>query len=64
MCPAVYLAEVEIFSALVRMLSKSFIEPVSINEVPNIDGSELIGINLYPLPYKVKFTPRSQVNIS
>lgn len=63
-CPAIYLAEVETFSTFVRMLSQSFIEPVSMDEMPDLDNALAAGVNLKPVPYKVKFIRRTDNNLS
>lgn len=57
MCPAIYLAENEIFSAFVQIYSKCFIEPTS-DGFPDIDNAKNTGLTISPVRYKVKFTKR------
>ncbi|GAA5812331.1 hypothetical protein MFLAVUS_005782 [Mucor flavus] len=56
-CPAIYLAEVEIFSAFIQIFSRCSIEPTS-EGMPDIVGAKNAGLTIWPLPYKVKFTER------
>ncbi|KAG2229318.1 cytochrome P450 [Thamnidium elegans] len=56
-CPAIYLAEVEIFSAFIQIFSRCFVEPTS-EGMPDIVGAKNAGLTIWPLPYKVKFTER------
>lgn len=57
-CPAIYLAEVEIFIAFVELLARCFIEPAA-SGMPDIGGAKNAGLTLMPIPYKVKFTKRA-----
>lgn len=65
-CPAIHLAEVEMFVGLIEILSRCTIEPTAKDGLPDINGARHGGISILPLPYKVKFTKRDipLVNIS
>ncbi|KAI8090417.1 cytochrome P450 [Thamnidium elegans] len=58
MCPAIYLAETEIFSAFVQIYSRCFIEPTS-DGFPDIDDARVGSLTIAPVNFKVKFTKRS-----
>ncbi len=62
-CPAIYLAEVEVFSTFVRMLAECFVEPIE-EEMPDLENPQAAGVNLIPIPYKVKFTRRTDSYLS
>ncbi|CAO3700530.1 hypothetical protein CU097_006965 [Rhizopus azygosporus] len=63
MCLGIHLAELELFSFYVRFFSEFTIEPeldAQGNPVPiNIEGFVDEGVVNKPLPYKVRFVPRS-----
>lgn len=56
-CPAIHLAEVEVFSAFIQIFANCSVEP-SLDGMPDIKHVQNIGINLLPPPYKVKFVKR------
>lgn len=58
MCPAIYLAETEIFSAFVQIYSRCMIEPTS-NGFPDIGGARVGSLTITP----VHFTKRSNALI-
>lgn len=57
MCPAVYMAEVEIFSAFIQIFSRCSVEPTA-GGMPDIEGAENAGLTILPHAYKVKFVRR------
>jgi hypothetical protein len=57
-CPAIYLAEVEIYNGFVQLLARSFIEPGPAG-LPDLDGAVNAGLTITPFPYKIKFTKRA-----
>ncbi|CAO3639618.1 unnamed protein product [Cunninghamella echinulata] len=61
-CPAIHLAESEMFYILTRMFAYSTIAPPldkNGNEMPvNIDGA-VNGLVVHPLPFEVRFLPRT-----
>lgn len=61
-CPAIYLAEIEIFQAFTQLFSRCFVEPTDAG-MPDIVGAENAGLTLLPIPYKVKFIKRSDALI-
>ncbi|GAA5808621.1 hypothetical protein MFLAVUS_002013 [Mucor flavus] len=61
-CPAIYLAETEIFSAFVQIYSRCIIEPTS-DGFPDIDGARVGSLTVAPVHFKVKFTKRSNALI-
>lgn len=64
MCAGIYMAEAELLTTFVHVLSRCSIEPIrDINgkeQFPDIDRSVIIGPTMTPAPYKVKFVERSQ----
>ncbi|KAI7889067.1 cytochrome P450 [Mucor mucedo] len=56
-CPAIHMAEVEVFSAFIRIFAHCSVEPSS-DGMPDIDHVQNIGINLLPRPYKVRLVKR------
>ncbi|CEP19492.1 hypothetical protein [Parasitella parasitica] len=63
LCTGIHLAETELFYSLIQVLSRSFIEPVSLSELPDLDGIMDSGITVRPVPYKIKFTKRTNVPV-
>ncbi|KAG2196313.1 hypothetical protein INT47_009308 [Mucor saturninus] len=61
-CPAIYLAEIEIFQAFTQLFSRCFVEPTDAG-MPDIVGAENAGLTILPIPYKVKFIKRSDALI-
>ena len=60
-CPGIYLAEVELFCAVVRLYAKARIEPF--DGLPDLEGCRNGGLTLNPLTYKVKFVKREDALI-
>ncbi|KAI8367441.1 cytochrome P450 [Choanephora cucurbitarum] len=56
-CPGIYLAEAEIFSAFVQLLARASIEP-SDEGLPDLNSTINGGLILQPLPHKLKFVRR------
>ncbi|KAG2204058.1 hypothetical protein INT47_007052 [Mucor saturninus] len=63
MCPGIYIAEVELFTSFIQVLSKCTIEPVrdanGKEQLPDIDHPVTAGLILLPIPYKVNFVERT-----
>ncbi|CEP11847.1 hypothetical protein [Parasitella parasitica] len=57
-CPGIYLAEAEIFNALVQVLSRCKIEADDALGLPDIDHVRSGSITAMTLPYKLKFAKR------
>lgn len=62
-CPAIYLAEIEIFQAFIQLFSRCIVEPTENAGMPDIVGAENAGLTISPIPYKVKFTKRADALI-
>ncbi|KAI7879547.1 cytochrome P450 [Mucor mucedo] len=64
MCAAIYMAEVELFTAFVQVISRCTIEPVRDIDgkeyVPDIDNPVIMGLTLIPAPHKLNFVERTQ----
>lgn len=56
LCPGTYLAEFEIFTVLVRLLSQCKVETQG-NEYPDLNSQTNAGVVITPAPYKVRFVP-------
>lgn len=56
-CPGTYLAEVEMFLALVQILARCSIEPPK-EGMPNIEDARNVGLNVVPPPCKFRFVKR------
>ncbi|KAI8354066.1 cytochrome P450 [Blakeslea trispora] len=56
-CPGIYLAEAEMFSAFVQLFSRASIEP-SDEGLPDLHSATNAGLVLQPHPYKLKFVRR------
>ncbi|OBZ85547.1 hypothetical protein A0J61_06394 [Choanephora cucurbitarum] len=61
-CPGIYLAEAEIFFAVIQLLARANIEPAD-EGLPVLEGAVNAGLSLRPLPYKVKFVRRTDALI-
>lgn len=65
-CPGTYMAEAEILTAFIQVLSRCSIEPVIDSDgkehYPNINHSNNSGLSLTPSPYKIKFVERTKMN--
>lgn len=57
-CPAIYLAETELFAAFIQIFSRCRIEPTS-DGMPDIEGAVSGTLTLMANRYKVKFIKRS-----
>ncbi|KAI8352157.1 cytochrome P450 [Choanephora cucurbitarum] len=57
-CPGIYLAEAEIFFAVIQLLARANIEPAD-EGLPVLEGAVNAGLSLRPVPYKVKFVRRT-----
>lgn len=57
-CPAIYLAETEMFMAFVEIFSRCYVEPVG-NKMPNIHDKLSGALTVFPKSYQVKFIKRS-----
>lgn len=58
LCPAVYLAEVEIFNVFIQTYARCFLEPAD-DGMPDIIGAKNAGLTLLPLPFHCKFVRRT-----
>ncbi|KAL9555452.1 hypothetical protein PS6_002840 [Mucor atramentarius] len=58
-CPGIYLAEAQIFNAMIQVLARCSIEADNALGLPNIHESRSGGVTSMPLPYKLKFVERS-----
>lgn len=57
-CPAISLAETEIFATFVQIFSRCFVEPTS-DGLPDIESAVNSGLTTAPVRYKVKFIKRT-----
>lgn len=63
MCPGIYMAEAELFTSFVNVISRCSIEPVvdstGREHFPNLEHTSNSGITSAPGPYKVNFVERT-----
>jgi hypothetical protein len=64
MCAAIYMAEVEIFTSFIEVISRCTLEPVrdvdGKEQMPDIEIPVITGLTLLPIPYKINFVERTQ----
>ncbi|KAK4514757.1 60S ribosomal protein L26A [Mucor velutinosus] len=58
-CPGAYLAEAQIFNAMIQVLARCFIEADDKLGLPNIHESRSGGVTSMPLPHRLKFVKRT-----
>ncbi|KAI8982678.1 cytochrome P450 [Pilobolus umbonatus] len=56
-CPGIYLAELELYSAFTRLFSQCIVEAA--DELPNLKRPVMVNVITQPRPYKAKFTRRT-----
>ncbi|GAA5795468.1 hypothetical protein HPULCUR_000826 [Helicostylum pulchrum] len=56
-CPAIYLAETEMFMAFIAIFSTCYVEPNN-NQMPNIHDKLSGALTICPKSYQVKFIKR------
>ncbi|KAF1802550.1 cytochrome P450 [Mucor lusitanicus] len=59
LCPGIYLAEAQIFNAMIQVLARCSIEADDELGLPNIHESRNGGVTSMPLPYRLKFVKRA-----
>ncbi|KAI8982619.1 cytochrome P450 [Pilobolus umbonatus] len=57
LCPGIYLAEMEIYSAFTRIFSQCVVEPA--DTLPNLDKEDKCDVICIPRSYKARFTRRT-----
>lgn len=61
-CPGIYMAEVELFTTFVQVISRCTLEPVRDKDgkelFPSIKNTVAAGLTLVPVPHKINFVER------